>query len=51
MALSESSLEKKLSGCVNTQDSIQSLSLWILHHKNHHKRIVQLWMKALEKGL
>ncbi|XP_015793235.1 ENHANCER OF AG-4 protein 2 isoform X2 [Tetranychus urticae] len=50
MNLNEASLEKKLNSCVNTQDSIQSLSLWILHHKSYHKRIVQLWVKALEKG-
>ncbi|RWS28327.1 Regulation of nuclear pre-mRNA domain-containing protein 2-like protein [Leptotrombidium deliense] len=50
MALDENNLEKKLENVSNSQDSIQSLSLWILHHKNHHKRIVQIWMKALRKG-
>ncbi|RWS08947.1 Regulation of nuclear pre-mRNA domain-containing protein 2-like protein [Dinothrombium tinctorium] len=50
MALDENNLEKKLENVSNSQDSIQSLSLWILHHKNHNKRIVQIWLKALKKG-
>lgn len=50
MTLNETSLEKKFENVTNSQESIQSLSLWILHHKIHHKRIVEIWMKCLEKG-
>lgn len=51
MSLNEASLEKKLSGVTNSQDSIQSLSLWILHHKSHYKRIIQIWFNNFEKGI
>jgi len=49
--LDESSVEKKLRSLTNTQDSIQGLSLWIIHHKAHHEKIVELWFKAMKKGL
>ena len=51
MSLNESSLEKKLSVVTNSQDNIQSLSLWILHHKTHYKRIIQIWFNCFERGL
>ncbi|GFS14995.1 regulation of nuclear pre-mRNA domain-containing protein 2 [Elysia marginata] len=47
--LNEESVEKKLKTVNNTQDSIQGMSLWIIHHKTHHERICQLWMKVLKK--
>ncbi|KAH9520157.1 Regulation of nuclear pre-mRNA domain-containing protein 2 [Bulinus truncatus] len=47
--INEESVEKKLKTVNNTQDSIQSLSLWIIHHKSHHSKIVELWMKVLKK--
>ncbi|GFT44189.1 regulation of nuclear pre-mRNA domain-containing protein 2 [Nephila pilipes] len=48
--LSDSVLEKKFQGATNTQDSIQTLSLWLLHHKTHHQKIVAAWMKVLQKA-
>lgn len=48
-ALNEDSVEKKLRTVTNTQDSIQTLSLWIIHHKSNHAKIVELWMKVLKK--
>ncbi|XP_064607793.1 regulation of nuclear pre-mRNA domain-containing protein 2-like isoform X2 [Liolophura sinensis] len=48
--LNEESVEKKLQNVTNTQDSIQTLSLWIIHHKAHHKKIVRLWFKVLRKA-
>ncbi|XP_054159249.1 homeobox protein 2-like [Oppia nitens] len=50
MSLNESSLEKKLSQVTNSQDSIQSLSLWLLHHKSHYKRITYIWFNCFEKS-
>ncbi|CAG5132002.1 unnamed protein product [Candidula unifasciata] len=50
-ALNEDSVEKKLKTVTNTQDSIQTLSLWIIHHKNHHAKIVELWMRVLRKSV
>lgn len=49
-SVNEANLEKKFSSVTNTQDSIQTLSLWILHHRAHHKKIVDIWMKVLRKA-
>ncbi|XP_070541993.1 regulation of nuclear pre-mRNA domain-containing protein 2-like [Ptychodera flava] len=49
-SLNEHSFERKLQSVNNTQDSIQTLSLWCVHHKAHHKKIVNLWMKVLKKS-
>ena len=46
--LNEESCIRRMMSVTNTQDSIQSLSLWIIHHKMHHMRIVELWYKALK---
>ncbi len=43
-------LEKKLIELNNSQQSIQTLSLWLIHHRKHHKSIVQTWTKELKKG-
>ena len=42
-------LVKKLKTVSNTQDSIPMLSLWIIHHKAHHKQIVETWLNMLKK--
>ncbi|XP_046350557.2 arginine-glutamic acid dipeptide repeats protein-like isoform X1 [Haliotis rufescens] len=49
-ALNEESVQKKLQSVTNAQDSIQSLSLWIIHHKTHHKEIVRLWLNVFKKA-
>ncbi len=38
---------KKLSNVTPTQDSIQTLALWIIHHKINHETICKLWLKKL----
>ncbi|GIY26769.1 regulation of nuclear pre-mRNA domain-containing protein 1B [Caerostris darwini] len=43
-------LGKKLSELNNSQQSIQTLSLWLIHHRKHHKSIVQVWFKELKKA-
>ncbi|XP_054164635.1 regulation of nuclear pre-mRNA domain-containing protein 1B-like [Oppia nitens] len=43
-------LEKKLSDLNNSQQSIQTLSLWLIHHRKHHKAIVQTWFSELKKA-
>ena len=48
-SLNEESLEKKFHAVNNTQDSIQGLSLWVIHRKAHYKKIVHLWYKAVKK--
>ncbi|RWS03189.1 regulation of nuclear pre-mRNA domain-containing protein 1B-like isoform X3 [Dinothrombium tinctorium] len=43
-------LEKRLSELNNSQQSIQTLSLWLIHHRKHHSAIVQTWFKELRKA-
>lgn len=49
-AFSESALEKKLAELSNSQQSVQTLSLWLIHHRKHSKTIVKVWHKELKKG-
>lgn len=49
-SFSESALEKKLSELSNSQQSVQTLSLWIIHHRKHSGTIVRVWHKELKKG-
>ncbi|KAI7798850.1 hypothetical protein IRJ41_015899, partial [Triplophysa rosa] len=47
---SESALEKKLSELSNSQQSVQTLSLWLIHHRKHSKTIVRVWYNELKKA-
>lgn len=47
---SEAALEKKLAELNNSQQSIQTLSLWLIHHRKHHVGIVKIWLKEFSKG-
>jgi len=47
---SEPSLEKKLSDLNNSAQSIQQLSLWLIHHRKHYHSIVKVWFKELGKS-
>lgn len=46
----ESVFIKKLVDLNNTSQSIQTLSLWLIHHRKHHAQIVKIWLKELMKG-
>lgn len=46
----EDNFLKKLDNVTPTQDSIQSLALWIIHHKINHEIICRLWMKKLNES-
>ncbi|EXJ89509.1 hypothetical protein A1O3_02576 [Capronia epimyces CBS 606.96] len=47
MAFSESGLSAKLSTLNETQDSIVSVSQWIMFHKRHADRIASYWLTRL----
>ncbi|XP_034483260.1 regulation of nuclear pre-mRNA domain-containing protein 1A [Drosophila innubila] len=47
-AFTESALLKKLSELNTSQQSIQTLSLWLIHHRKHHTIIVQTWQRELQ---
>uniref|UniRef100_A0A8C5RW39 CID domain-containing protein n=1 Tax=Laticauda laticaudata TaxID=8630 RepID=A0A8C5RW39_LATLA len=49
-AFSESALERKLSELSNSQQSVQTLSLWLIHHRKHSTLIVTVWERELRKG-
>lgn len=49
-SFSESALEKKLSELSNSQQSVQTLSLWIIHHRKHAALIVRVWHRELKKA-
>ncbi|XP_015212279.1 regulation of nuclear pre-mRNA domain-containing protein 1A isoform X1 [Lepisosteus oculatus] len=49
-AFSEAALEKKLSELSNSQQSVQTLSLWLIHHRKHSKIIVTVWYNELRKA-
>ncbi|XP_065215275.1 regulation of nuclear pre-mRNA domain-containing protein 1B [Planococcus citri] len=43
----ESSLSKKLEDLNASQQSIETLSLWLIHHRKHYSTIVKTWMREL----
>ncbi|RVE66548.1 hypothetical protein OJAV_G00108230 [Oryzias javanicus] len=49
-AFSEAALEKKLSELSNSQQSVQTLSLWLIHHRKHSKTVVNVWFNELKKA-
>ncbi|XP_058033164.1 regulation of nuclear pre-mRNA domain-containing protein 1B isoform X1 [Ahaetulla prasina] len=49
-SFSESALERKLSELSNSQQSVQTLSLWLIHHRKHAGPIVVVWHRELRKA-
>ncbi|XP_065317623.1 regulation of nuclear pre-mRNA domain-containing protein 2-like isoform X2 [Gordionus sp. m RMFG-2023] len=43
-------LKEKFYALNSTQDSVQTLSLWILHHKAHCEKIIEIWLKVFKKS-
>lgn len=50
-AFTEQALIKKLADLNSSSQSIQTLSLWLIHHRKHNQNIVKIWLKELQKGL
>ena len=48
--LNQKAFERKLQNMSSTQDSIQTLSLWMIHHKKHADDMVAIWADQLKKG-
>ncbi|KAG8230346.1 hypothetical protein J437_LFUL000617 [Ladona fulva] len=46
----ENALSKKLADLNSSQQSIQTLSLWLIHHRKHHAAIVKVWYRELLKA-
>jgi len=49
-AFTDSALLKKLAELNSSQQSIQTLSLWLIHHRKHSAAIVRTWQRELENG-
>lgn len=47
---SENTFIKKLEELNNSSQSIQTLSLWLIHHRKHHQEIVEIWFRELLKA-
>ncbi|XP_041986959.1 regulation of nuclear pre-mRNA domain-containing protein 1B [Aricia agestis] len=45
----ENALIRKLQELNSSQQSIQTLSLWLIHHRKHHAAVVKTWFKELLK--
>ena len=50
MALNQKAFERKLQNMNSTQESVQTVSLWIIHHKKQADEIVFVWLEQLKKG-
>ncbi|KAK3873744.1 hypothetical protein Pmani_021326 [Petrolisthes manimaculis] len=46
-SFNEDSLKKKLDDLNMSQQSIQTVSLWLIHHKKHAHTVVNLWYREL----
>ncbi|XP_028168547.1 regulation of nuclear pre-mRNA domain-containing protein 1B [Ostrinia furnacalis] len=46
----ENALIRKLQELNSSQQSIQTLSLWLIHHRKHHAAVVKTWFKELLKA-
>lgn len=46
----ESAFVKKLLELNNSSQSIQTLSLWLIHHRKHHAQVVKIWYRELLLG-
>jgi len=47
---SEAALEKKLAELNDSAQSIQTMSLWLIHHRKHHAAIAQTWNREFLKS-
>ncbi|ESP05352.1 hypothetical protein LOTGIDRAFT_102650 [Lottia gigantea] len=47
--LNEDNVQQKLECITSAQDSIQSVSLWVIHHKSESNQLVKIWLKVLKK--
>ncbi|XP_072400035.1 regulation of nuclear pre-mRNA domain-containing protein 1B isoform X1 [Diabrotica undecimpunctata] len=46
----ETAFIKKLSDLNNSSQSIQTVSLWLIHHRKHYSTVVKIWFRELIKA-
>lgn len=42
----EAAMVKKLENVNHTMQSIQTMGMWLIHHRKHSKRICEVWLKV-----
>jgi hypothetical protein len=45
---SDEKFVRKLDNLTPTQESIQTMALWCMHHKNHHESICKIWSRKIK---
>lgn len=48
--LNQKAFERKLQNMSAAQDSVQTVSLWMIHHKKHADDMVAVWLDQVKKG-
>lgn len=46
----QKSVNKRLDAMTDRQDSIQALSLWMIHHKTECQKIASCWLACMKRG-
>lgn len=46
----QKSVSNRLNAMTDRQDSIQALSLWMIHHKTDCQKIAACWLAAMKRG-
>jgi len=46
-AFSTQSLRTRLDGLSMSQESIETLSLWLMHHRTHAKQVIQTFKSSI----
>lgn len=49
-SFTEKGLHKRLAELNSSQQSIQTLSLWLIHHRKYAHTVVKIWSKELLAG-
>lgn len=49
--LNQKAFERKLQNMSSAQDSVQTVSLWMIHHKKHADDMAFVWLDQLKKGI
>lgn len=47
----QKNVNKRLDGMTDRQDSIQALSLWMIHHKTECQKIASCWLASMKRGM
>lgn len=46
----QKSVNNRINAMTDRQDSIQALSLWMIHHKTDCQKIASCWLAAMKRG-